>query len=62
MINQHPDPEIVDCVCCLGPPDLVCAACGEHSCWAGYFFCENYLAAGVITKTEFESRGRQEAS
>lgn len=58
MINEHPDPEVVDCECCLGDPDLVCAACGEHSCWAGYFYCQDYLTANVVPRSEFEAAHR----
>jgi hypothetical protein len=42
------------CVCCFGDPELVCAACGEHSCWAGYYLCWESGPAGVVTRAEFE--------
>jgi uncharacterized protein (DUF433 family) len=38
------------CGCCLGDPNTVCAACGEHSCWAGKFLCEDALFAGTTTR------------
>jgi len=44
------------CECCLGDPELVCAECGDHNCWAGYFYCEDYRTADVVTRAEFEAR------
>jgi hypothetical protein len=40
------------CVCCFGDPELVCAACGEHACWAGR------LDAACYIRQEIERRGR----
>lgn len=54
--------ETEDCPCCLGPADLVCDACGDHSCWAGIFMCWESGGAGVITAAEYQTRERREAS
>jgi len=35
------------CPCCHGDPRTVCDACGNHSCWAGLFLCEDAYHAGV---------------
>lgn len=35
------------CSCCQGDPLTVCDACGEHSCWAGRFMCENAGTVGT---------------
>lgn len=46
------------CPCCFGDPELVCDACGEHSCWAGYFMCWESGPAGICTRAEFEAKER----
>ena len=52
-----PDPESEPvCECCLGDPDLVCNACGQHACWAGYFMCEDAIGAGICTAAEYVER------
>lgn len=48
-----------DCSCCGGDPDLVCDACGQHSCWAGEFMCDNAVRAGVVSRADYvEEAGR----
>lgn len=47
----EPTPTAPDiCSCCLGDPDTVCSACGEHSCWAGVMYCQDYKSAGTKQK------------
>lgn len=41
---------IEPCLCCLGDPDTVCSACGEHACWAGQFMCEDSATAGTVQR------------
>lgn len=36
-----------ECPCCLGDPDTVCDSCGQHSCWAGLFMCDQAKTAGT---------------
>lgn len=43
------------CACCAGDPDTVCDACGQHSCWAGEFMCEDSRSAGTTTRAEYDA-------
>jgi hypothetical protein len=53
---ESPDADATMCECCLGEPDLVCDACGQHSCWAGYYMCHESYGAGVVPAAEFAAR------
>lgn len=48
-VPSEPD----ECPCCLGDPDLVCDACGDHACWAGRYMCQYSLTAGVVHRDEY---------
>jgi hypothetical protein len=56
---MHPTGPPRECPCCFGDPDLVCDACGEHSCWAGIFYCDQYKTAGVATRATYEACQRR---
>lgn len=56
MSHEHPDPEITVCPCCLGDPDTVCAACGQHDCWAGNLMCHSPYIPGTCTRAEYAER------
>lgn len=43
---------VAPCSCCGGDPATVCDACGQHSCWAGVFMCENSRTAGIRQRTD----------
>jgi hypothetical protein len=45
--------ETPPCPCCLGDPDVVCDACGQHDCWAGRFMCHDAMGAGTTTAAEY---------
>ena len=40
-INGMTAEEMATCPDCLGDPDTVCDACGQHSCWEGEFMCHD---------------------
>lgn len=42
-----------------GKDELVCAACGSASCWAGDFMCENARTADVVSRWRWESNEAQ---
>jgi hypothetical protein len=44
--------EMATCPDCLGDPDTVCDACGQHSCWEGEFMCHEALSAGTVQKED----------
>lgn len=48
--------EPVTCPDCLGDPDTVCDACGQHSCWEGEYMCHEALAAGTTTRVIWAER------
>lgn len=53
-----PDGEDATCSCCNGDPLTVCAACEQHSCWAGRFMCDESRTAG--TKQASPSPNRED--
>jgi hypothetical protein len=46
----------------IEPDALVCAKCGEESCWSGRLYCENYRTASICTRAEWEANGAPPAS
>ena len=50
--TEHPPAVIDTCGCCMGDPETVCDACGEHACWAGQMTCDESRTAGTTTREE----------
>lgn len=46
------------CKCCDGDPELVCDHCGEHACWAGRLYCDNYKTANTTTRKRWEAKNK----
>lgn len=58
LSSPPPEPQDDECPCCLGDPDLVCDACGQHSCWAGIYMCGDAVTAGVVKRSEYREAQR----